>query len=134
MVNKASNSILFVYNFVDEDTSRVEYSVDTMSGYLDKSLTDNVKRMKGVGDVNHFGNRKIASTSGCPEQLTANNLSATDVFNQLRSQNRLVPAGTIGGAPAPERQEYTFTVQLQGRLKAPRNSRTSSCGLLMPVV
>ena len=35
---------------------------------------------------------------------------------KLRSQNRLVPAGKIGGAPAPEGQEYTFTVQLQGRL------------------
>ena len=27
-----------------------------------------------------------------------------------------MPAGKIGGAPAPEGQEYTFTVQLQGRL------------------
>lgn len=49
-------------------------------------------------------------------KLTANNLWATDVVNQLRSQNRLVPAGKIGGAPAPEGVEYTFSVQLQGRL------------------
>ena len=51
-----------------------------------------------------------------PEKLTANNLSATDVVNQLQSQNRLVPAGKIGGAPAPVGQEFTLTVQLQGRL------------------
>ena len=116
-VNKASNSILLVYNFVNEDPSKTEYSVETISGYLDKNLTDNVKRVKGVGDVTYFGNRKIAFRLWLdPEKLTANNLTATDVVNQLRSQNRLVPAGKIGGAPAPEGQEYTFTVQLQGRL------------------
>ena len=116
-VNKASNSILLVYNFVNEDPAKTEYSVETISGYLDKNLTDNVKRVKGVGDVTYFGNRKIAFRLWLdPEKLTANNLTATDVVNQLRSQNRLVPAGKIGGAPAPEGQEYTFTVQLQGRL------------------
>ena len=116
-VNKASNSILLVYNFVNEDPSKTEYSVETISGYLDKNLTDNVKRVKGVGDVTYFGNRKIAFRLWLdPEKLTANNLSATDVVNKLRSQNRLVPAGKIGGSPAPEGQEYTFTVQLQGRL------------------
>ena len=114
-VNKASNSILLVYNFVNEDPSKTEYSVETISGYLDKNLTDNVKRVKGVGDVTYFGNRKIAFRLWLdPEKLTANNLSATDVVQQLKSQNRLVPAGKIGGAPAPEGQEYTFTVQLQG--------------------
>ncbi len=117
-VNKASNSILLVYNFVNEDPSKTEYSVETISGYLDKNLTNNIKRVKGVGDVTtYFGNRKIAFRFWLdPEKLTANNLSATDVVNQLRSQNHLVPAGKIGGAPAPERQEYTFTVQLQGCL------------------
>ena len=91
--------------------------METISGYLDKNLTNNIKRVKGVGDITYFGNRKIAFRLWLdPEKLSANNLSATDVVNQLRSQNRLVPAGKIGGSPAPEGQEYTFTVQLQGRL------------------
>ncbi len=116
-VNKASNSILLIYNFVNDDPSTTEYSVETISGYLDKNLTDNIKRVKGVGDVTYFGNRKIAFRLWLdPEKLAANNLSATDVVNQLRSQNRLVPAGKIGGSPSPDGQEYTFTVQLQGRL------------------
>ena len=41
---------------------------------------------------------------------------AADVVQALQSQNRLVPAGRVGGAPAPDGQPYTFTVQLQGRL------------------
>ena len=61
--------------------------------------------MKGVGDVTYFGNRKIAFRLWLnPEKLTANDLSAKDVVDQLKSQNRLVTAGEIGGSPAPEGQ------------------------------
>ena len=116
-VNKASNSILLVYNFVNSDPDKTEYSVETISGYLDKNLTDNIKRVPGVGEVTYFGNRKVAFRLWLdPEKLAANGLTPTDVVNQLRSQNRLVPAGKVGGAPAPDGQEFTFTVQLQGRL------------------
>ena len=116
-VNKASNSILLVYNFVNAPDSGTDYSVETISGYLDKNLTDNIKRVKGVGDVTYFGNRKIAFRLWLdPQKLTASGLSASDVVQQLQSQNRLVPAGKVGGDPAPEGQEFTFTVQLQGRL------------------
>ena len=43
-------------------------------------------------------------------------LTSSDVVNAIRSQNRLVPSGKVGGAPAPDDQQYTFTIQLQGRL------------------
>ncbi|WP_413441292.1 efflux RND transporter permease subunit [Synechococcus sp. MIT S1220] len=120
-VNKSSTSALLVYNFINKDPSQVEYSVETISGYLDKNLTDNIKRVQGVGDVVYFGNRKIAFRLWLdPEKLAANGISSNDVVTQLRSQNRLVPAGKIGGAPAPKGQEFTFTVQLQGRLTTPQ--------------
>ena len=43
-------------------------------------------------------------------------LTSSDVVNAIRSQNRLVPSGKVGGAPAPDDQQFTFTIQLQGRL------------------
>ena len=120
-VNKASNSILLVYNFVNADPQKTEYSVETISGYLDKNLTDNIKRVPGVGEVTYFGNRKIAFRLWLdPDRLAANGLTSSDVVRQLQSQNRLVPAGKVGGAPAPKGQEFTFTVQLQGRLTTER--------------
>ena len=85
-VNKASNSILLVYNFVNAPDSGTEYSVETISGYLDKNLTDNIKRVKGVGDVTYFGNRKIAFRLWLdPQKLTASGLSASDVVQQLQA-------------------------------------------------
>lgn len=118
-VNKASNSILLVYNFGSADPDQISYSAETISGLLDLNLTDSIKRVKGVGDLTYFGNRKLAFRLWLdPEKLTAYSLSSTDVVSQLTSQNRLVPAGQVGGEPSPEGQEYTFTVQLQGRLRS----------------
>ena len=115
-VSKASNSILLVYNLVSTDADR-PYSVETLSGLLDQGLTDQLKRVRGVGEVAYFGQRKLAVRLWLdPDKLTKANLTAGDVVAALQSQNRLVPAGRVGGAPAPAGQPYTFTVQLQGRL------------------
>ena len=116
-VNQASNSILLVYNFTSEDPNNA-YSVETISGLLDQNLTDAIRRVPGVGDLQYFGNRQLAFRLWLdPVRLAANKLTATDVVQALRSQNRLVPVGQIGGAPVPAGQRFTFTVTLQGRLR-----------------
>ncbi len=118
-VNKASNSILLVYNFGSEDPDEITYSAETISGLLDLKLTDAIKRVSGVGDLTYFGNRKLAFRLWLdPDRLASVGLTSSDVVNQLSSQNRLVPAGQVGGEPAPQGQQYTFTVQLQGRLRS----------------
>ncbi|MFN9547806.1 MAG: efflux RND transporter permease subunit [Cyanobacteriota bacterium] len=117
-VNQASNSILLVYNFTSEDPKNT-YSVETISGLLDQNLTDAIRRVPGVGDLQYFGNRQLAFRLWLdPVRLAANKLTASDVVQALRSQNRLVPVGQIGGAPVPAGQRFTFTVTLQGRLRS----------------
>ena len=117
-VNQASNSILLVYNFTSEDPNQL-FSLETISGLLDQNLTDAIRRVPGVGELTYFGNRQLAFRLWLdPVRLAANKLTASDVVQALRSQNRLVPVGQIGGAPAPPGQRYTLTVLLQGRLRA----------------
>lgn len=117
VVNKASNQILLVYNFVSENPDQVNYTAETISGLLDQNLTDSIRRVPGVGDLTYFGERRLAFRLWLdPDKLTGFGLTSTDVVNALRSQNRLVPAGQVGGEPAPAGQQFTFTVQLQGRL------------------
>ena len=60
VVDKASTSTLLVYNFTNEDPSQIDYSVETISGYLDQNLTDSIKRVTGVGSVTYYGNRELA--------------------------------------------------------------------------
>ncbi len=118
LVNKASNSILLVYNFGSEDAANA-YSTEFISGLLDQNLIDELKRVRGVGNIAYAGNRKLAFRLWLdPDRLAANKLSSADVVNALRSQSRLVPAGQVGGEPSPEGQLFTFTVQLQGRLRS----------------
>jgi HAE1 family hydrophobic/amphiphilic exporter-1 len=86
---------------------------------LDQNLTDAIRRVSGVGELQYFGNRQLAFRLWLdPNRLAANKLTATEVVQALRSQNRLVPVGQIGGAPSLPGQAYTFTVQLQGRLRS----------------
>jgi HAE1 family hydrophobic/amphiphilic exporter-1 len=42
-----------------------------------------------------------------------------EIVRALREQNTVNPAGQIGGEPAPEGQEFTYTVRAQGRLVTP---------------
>ena len=105
-VSKASNSILLVYNLVSTDPRR-PYSLETLSGQLDQGLTDQVRRVPGVGEITYFGNRRLAIRLWLdPDRLTQQHLSAGDVVAALQSQNRLVPAGRVGGAPAPPDQPW----------------------------
>ncbi|MCP9823915.1 efflux RND transporter permease subunit [Synechococcus sp. EJ6-Ellesmere] len=117
VVNKASNSILLVYNFGSEDANK-PYSTEFISGLLDQTLLDKIKRVKGVGNVTIAGQTLAFRLWLDPDRLAANRLSSADVVNALRSQSRLVPAGQVGGEPAPKGQKFTFTVQLQGRLRS----------------
>jgi HAE1 family hydrophobic/amphiphilic exporter-1 len=117
-VEKASNSILLAYNFTSEDPES-PYSVEFLSGLLDQNLTDPIRRVKGVGSLTYFGNRQLAFRIWLdPNRLRGFGLTSADVRAALQSQNRLVPAGRVGGEPAPEGQPFTFTVQLQGRLRS----------------
>ncbi|MFN7677844.1 MAG: efflux RND transporter permease subunit [Cyanobacteriota bacterium] len=123
-VDQASSSMLLVYNFTSDDKVN-PYSVETISGLLDQNLTDALRRVPGVGQLKYFGNRQLAFRLWLdPARLTANKLTAADVVAALRSQNRLVPVGQIGAAPAPPGQSYTFTVQLQGRLRSVEDFNT----------
>ena len=103
-VDQASSSMLLVYNFTSDDKAN-PYSVETISGLLDQNLTDALRRVPGVGQLQYFGNRQLAFRLWLdPARLTANKLTAADVVQALRSQNRLVPVGQIGAAPAPPGQ------------------------------
>jgi HAE1 family hydrophobic/amphiphilic exporter-1 len=117
-VRRASTSILLVYNFTSEDPES-PYSVEFLSGLLDQNLTDPIRRVKGVGNLTYFGNRQLAYRIWLdPSRLTSVGLTSADVRAALQSQNRLVPAGQVGGEPSPDGQPFTFTVQLQGRLRS----------------
>jgi len=54
-----------------------------------------------------------------PDQLAKLNITVTEIVNAIQAQNKVNPAGQIGGEPAPANQQFTYSVLAQGRLTSP---------------
>jgi hydrophobic/amphiphilic exporter-1 (mainly G- bacteria), HAE1 family len=88
-----------------------------LSNYLDIYVKDALKRVKGVGDVQIFGERKYAMRIWLdPARLGQRGLSATTVLAALAEQNVQVAAGQVGQPPSNTSQSYQISVRAIGRL------------------
>lgn len=118
VINKNSGSFVMAIGFYAEDA---RYDPLFISNYLDVYVRDALKRVKGVGDVVIFGERKYAMRIWLdPGKLAQRGLDAEDVVNALREQNVQVAAGQIGQPPAPANQMYQISVRAVGRLSTPQ--------------
>lgn len=120
-VEAASPSILLVLGFYSDtdDTGNYLYNDIFISNYIDLNVLDQIKRVKGVGQVNLFGERKYAMRIWLdPQRMAARGLTAQDVSTALREQNIQVGAGKIGQSPAPADQRYEIPLQATGRFQS----------------
>jgi HAE1 family hydrophobic/amphiphilic exporter-1 len=117
-ITKANPNFVFAAGFYSPDGS---VSNQYISNYLDVYVKDPLKRIKGVGDVVIFGERKYAMRIWLdPSKLAARGLTATDVINALQEQNIEIPSGQLGRPPAPSTQDFQITLRVIGRLSEPR--------------
>ncbi|MBN8561304.1 MAG: efflux RND transporter permease subunit [Leptolyngbya sp. UWPOB_LEPTO1] len=120
-VTKTNNNFLLaigIYSEKDPKKNQDFYDDLYLSNYADLYLRDALRRLKGVGEVQIFGERTYAMRIWLdPERLAARTLTPQDVVQALRQQNVQVGAGQIGQAPAVPGQEYQYSVTAQGRLK-----------------
>lgn len=113
-VSKQSSSILMGFGLYSEDG---EYDSIFLSNYADLYLTNALKRVKGVGNVVIFGERKYAMRLWLnPDRLAKRNLTGQDVVDALQEQNIQVGAGQIGQPPAPEGQQFQIDLRAESRL------------------
>ncbi|HEY2495922.1 MAG TPA: multidrug efflux RND transporter permease subunit [Candidatus Angelobacter sp.] len=118
-INKNTGSFVVAYGFYSDNK---QYDNLFISNYLDLYVRDAIKRVKGVGDVVIFGERKYSMRLWLdPVRLAARNLTAADVTAALREQNVQVAAGQVGQQPAPANQAYQISVRAVGRLSDPKD-------------
>ena len=113
---KQSSDITLVVSLYSPDKS-----LDPLylSNYINLRMKDALLRVPGVGDIQVFGAKDFAMRIWLdPEKLKARNLTTTDVIAIVREQNVQVAAGQIGSAPAPQGQQFQFTVKTLGRLSS----------------
>lgn len=87
-------------------------------GYI--NLVDQLTRVPGIGRVVVFGAGQYAMRCWVnPDRLAAMGVTVPQIISALNAQNTVNPAGQIGAEPAPNGQQFTYSVQAQGRLTSP---------------
>ncbi|HEY0564640.1 MAG TPA: multidrug efflux RND transporter permease subunit [Terriglobales bacterium] len=116
-VTKNSGSFVVAIGFYSPDN---RYDKLFISNYLAIYVQDALKRVKGVGNVIIFGERRLALRAWLdPDKLARRGLTPLDVTNAIQSQNLQVAAGALGQEPAPKNQQYQISVRANGRLDDP---------------
>src|SRR3954453_22482163 len=120
---KKSPSILLCVNLVSSKCpdGSVFYDQLYLSNYSTLTVKDDLARIKGVGDVAFLGPRDYSMRVWLdPDKLAARDLTATDVINSVREQNRQVAAGRLGQPPVPQSKSVQFQLPINsaGRLSS----------------
>jgi hydrophobic/amphiphilic exporter-1 (mainly G- bacteria), HAE1 family len=88
-----------------------------LANYATINLNDPVARLYGIGQTTVFGAGDYAMRLWVkPDQLAKLNITVTEIVKAIQAQNKVNPAGQLGGEPAPENQQFTYSVLAQGRL------------------
>ncbi|MBV8171658.1 MAG: efflux RND transporter permease subunit [Candidatus Eremiobacteraeota bacterium] len=117
VVSKNSSTFVMAIALTSDNP---KYDTTFLSNYADRFVTQAIQRVKGVGQVIIFGERKYAMRLWLdPAKLQAYKLTADDVTAALAQQNVQVAAGAIGQQPAPATQAYSYNLQVVGRLTTP---------------
>ena len=117
IVQKRSNDILQV---VALDSKKGKYNTLFLSNYASLNIADELKRVKGVGDVTIFGAQDYSMRVWLkPDRMAQLGLTPSDVATAIRAQNAQNAAGKIGQEPAPADQQLVYTVTAKGRLLTP---------------
>jgi HAE1 family hydrophobic/amphiphilic exporter-1 len=91
-----------------------------MANYAYISLNDPIARLYGVGQTTVFGSGQYAMRLWVkPDQLAKLGITVTDIVNAVQAQSVVNPAGQVGGEPASNNQQFTYSVLAQGRLSSP---------------
>src|SRR5579875_2757075 len=99
-----------------------------LSNFAAIRIADELRRVRGVGDVIIFGQQDYSMRIWLdPEKLASLNMTASDVANAIREQNRQVAAGHIGAPPYLSPREgvkrdsrrFEIPITLVGRLSEP---------------
>lgn len=99
-----------------------------LSNYATLKIKDELARVEGVGDVIQFGQQDYSMRLWLdPERLAMLSLSAGDVINAVREQNRQVAAGQFGQPPVTTKTEPIISSQW------PQTGRSSSLTFDFPI-
>ncbi|MBU2700130.1 hydrophobe/amphiphile efflux-1 (HAE1) family protein [Sporomusaceae bacterium BoRhaA] len=94
------------------------YDSTFMKNYGDINIIEDLKRVKGVGNIGEYGADFGMRIWLLPDKMARFGITASDIAKAINEQNVQAPAGTIGQRPSLK-QEFQYTAIIQGRLVEP---------------
>ena len=96
-----------------------QYDATFLTNYAIIKLQDEITRVPGVARVQVFGGQYALRIWVQPDKLAKLGVTAPEIIAAVQTQNNVNPAGQVGGDPAPQGQQFTYTVRTEGRLVTP---------------
>jgi multidrug efflux pump len=111
-VQKSNNDFLMVIALTSKNPKLDTYALNNL---ISAQVLDPIQRLPGVGSATQFGSEYAMRIWLNPIKLHAYGLTASDVINQVRSQNVQFSAGSLGADPAPKGQGISVSVTGESR-------------------
>lgn len=94
--------------------------VSFLSNYALLNIVDDLKRVKGIGDVVIFGAKDYSMRIWIdPLKLKKYSLSVNDLVVAIREQNEQYSAGKLSADPISNKEMFTYTIETPQRLSEP---------------
>ena len=91
-----------------------------ISNYALMNIADDLKRIKGVGDVRIFGAKDYSIRIWIdPLKLKKYSLTVTDLVAAVREQNEQYSAGKLSAEPVSGQEMFTYTLETPERMSDP---------------
>lgn len=92
------------------------YDSTFLKNYFSMNYLDELKNIKGVGNVMEFGSDYGMRIWMDPTKMSQNGVTAAEVLAAVQTQNQQVAAGSIGARPQGDDQSFQYTITVKGRL------------------
>lgn len=79
-------------------------------------IVEDLKRIKGVGNVNEYGADFGMRIWLQPDKMARLGITSNDIYDAIRKQSVQAPTGTIGQQPSLPEQEFQYTARAKGQL------------------
>lgn len=116
-VKKRTSNMLLGFMLYSPDNTRDD---NFLANYMNIRVKDVLSRVRGVGEVNTFGDKDFSMRVWLDPQKLANlGIGNAEVMAAIASQNIQPAVGSVGAPPAPSDQQMQFTIKTSGRLSTP---------------
>lgn len=106
------NMLMYINLYSDDPKANQKF----LFNYADINILSELKRIKGVGDVDILGTREYAMRIWLkPDRMTSYNISADEVMDALQEQSIEASPGKTGESSGKRSQSFEYILKYPGR-------------------